>query len=186
MPRLGGVHDVVISGEKLKLWRPRVGCLRLHAHAVLGVIGADLTYPSETQNQRSNLRRHFVTLSAVASFAFTHWPFQLLHGVQDFPPRPRLGSCSGDHAPNWRTLRVSWRDAAKAQPGAGGVTSLLTLRDGRARAEAHFPLAGRSALSAVRCHRRIDAAFRPGAQTSPGLPLPLASAPCLSAQDGFL
>ena len=39
-------------------------------------------------------------------------------------------------------------------------------------------------LSAVRCHRRIDAAFRPGAQTCPRLPLPrerhdvLAPAPC--------
>jgi len=42
-------------------------------------------------------------------------------------------------------------------------------------------------LSAVRCHRRIDAAFWPGARTCPGLPLPrFAPAHCLAAQDGSL
>ena len=70
--------------------------------------------------------------------------------------------------------------------GKGDSPTSLTLRDGKRLSGGHFPLAGRSALSAVLCHRRIDAASRPEAQTSPGLPSPLASAPCLSAQDGFL
>jgi hypothetical protein len=36
-------------------------------------------------------------------------------------------------------------------------------------------------LSAIGCHRHINAALRPMAQTSPGLPLSLAIAPCLAA-----
>ena len=34
---------------------------RHHAHAVLGVIGADVVHPSKTQNQRPDLRRHSFT-----------------------------------------------------------------------------------------------------------------------------
>ena len=62
--------------------------------------------------------------------------------------------------------------AASAQPGRRKFPLFNPAGRESLSEGAHPRLLGRSVLSAVRCHRRIDVAFRPGARACPGLALP--------------